>query len=72
MSLSYGDQVLWSVNVIIRNFDAKTYPCHNELGTLFLGSIPIIHEWAKDLNNKHRDLKVKILYLALKTKLEYL
>ena len=42
----------------------------NRLDTLLLGSIPIVHERLEDSNNKDRDLKAKIYYLALKTILE--
>ena len=37
----------------------------------FLYSIPIFHERSKDANNKNKDLKAKIYYMALKTMLYY-
>ena len=46
--------------------------CWNQqhLDTLLLGSIPIIHEQAKDSNNKNKDLKARIYYLDLKIMLK--
>ena len=70
MSLSHGDQILWPVYVTIGNLDAKTCRSQNRPATLLLGSIPNVHERAKDSNNKDRDLKAKIYHLALKTMLE--
>lgn len=35
-------------------------------GILFSGFISIIHKWSKDTNNKNKDLKAKIYYMALK------
>ena len=37
---------------------------------MFLGSIPIVHERSEDANNKNKDLKAKIYYMALKTILQ--
>ena len=70
MSLSYGDQIFWSVYVTIDNLDAKIWRSQNRPGTLFLGFIPLVHE-RLDLNNKNKDLKAKIYHLILKTMLEY-
>ncbi len=69
MSLSHGDQILWPVYITIGNLDAKTRRSQKRPGTLLLGSIPIIHEWSKDANNKDKDLKAKIYHMALKTML---
>lgn len=38
---------------------------------IFLGSILIVHELLEDKNNKNKDLKVKIYYIALKTMLQH-
>ena len=70
MNLSHGDWVLWPVYVTIGNLDVKTRQSQNHLKTLLLGSIPIVHEQAEDLNNNDRDLKAKIYHLALRTMLE--
>lgn len=72
MSLSYKDQVLWTVYVIIGNLDAKTCQSQNRPGTLLLGSILIVYERAENLNNKNRDLKAKTYHLASKTMLEHI
>ena len=37
---------------------------------MLLGSIPIVYERSDDSNDKNRDLKAKIYYLALKTMLK--
>ena len=37
---------------------------------LLLGSIPIVHERLENANNKNKDLKVKMYYMALKTMLQ--
>ena len=37
---------------------------------LLLGSIPIVHEWLENANNKNKDLKAKIYQMALKTMLQ--
>ncbi len=70
ISLSHGDQTLWPVYITIRNLDAKTRRSQNQPGTLLLGSIPIIHEQFEDVNNKDKDLKAKIDYMALRTMLQ--
>ena len=67
MSLSHWDQTLWPVYIIIKILDAKTWQSRKQLGTLLLGSIPIIHKQSEDANNKDKDLKAKIYYIALKT-----
>ncbi len=70
MSLSYGDQTLWPVYITIGNLDAKTRQSQKRPGKLLLDSIPIVHEWSEDSNNKNKDLKAKIYYMALKTMLQ--
>ena len=70
MSLSYRDQIFWPVYVTICNLDAKTYQNQNRPSTLLLGFIAIVNEQSENLNNKNRDLKAKIYYLALKNMLE--
>ena len=70
MSLSHGDQTLWPVYITIGNLDAKTRRSQKRLGTLLLGSIPIIHERSEDANNKDKNLKAKIYHMALKTMLQ--
>lgn len=70
MSLSHRDQIVWPVYITIRNLDAKRQASQKRPGTLLLGSIPIIHEWLEDVNNKDKDLKAKIYYMALKTMLQ--
>lgn len=72
LSLSHEDQVFWPVYVIIDNLDIKIYPSQNWPRILLLGSILIVHEWAKNLNNKNRNLKIKIYHIAIKTMLEYI
>ena len=67
MSLSYGDQILWPLHVTIGNLDVKMYQSQNRPGIVLLSFIPIVHKRSKDTNNKDRDLKAKIYYLALKT-----
>ena len=67
MSFSHEDQTLWPVYIIIGNLDAKTQQSQKRQRILFLGFIPIIHERSKNANNKDKNLKVKIYYLALKT-----
>ena len=71
MSLCHGDQTLWPVYITIENLDAKTRRSQKRPGTLLLGSIPNIHERSEDANNKDKDLKAKIYYMALKTMLQY-
>ena len=70
MSLSHGDQTLWPVYITISNLDLKTRQSQTHLGTLLLGSIPIVHECSEDGNNKDQDLKAKIYHLALTTMLQ--
>ena len=70
MSLNHGDQTLWPVYITIENLDAKTRQSQKRLGTLLLGSIPIIHKRLEDANNKDKDLKAKIYHMALKTMLQ--
>ncbi len=70
MSFSHGDQILWPVYITIGNLDAKIWRSQKRSGTLFLGSIPIIHKRFKDANNKDKDLKAKIYHMALKTMLQ--
>ena len=69
MSLSHKDQTLWLVYIIICNLDAKTRRSQKRPRTLLLGSIFIFHKRSKNVNNKDKDLKVKIYHIALKTKL---
>ena len=61
---------IWPVYITIGNLDAKTHWSQNQLGTLLLASIPIVHEQSEDSNNKDKDLKAKIYYQALKTMLK--
>ena len=70
ISLSHGDQILWAVFITIENLDAKTWHTQKWPGTLLLGFIPIIHERLENANNKDKDLKAKIYYMALKTMLQ--
>lgn len=72
MSLSHKDQIFWPVYVIIDNLDAKTHWSQNRPGTLLLGFIMIVHQRVENSNNKTRDLKAKIYYIALKTIIEYI
>lgn len=67
MSLNHEDQVLWPVYYIICNLDAKTHQSQQHSGTLLLGSILIVHERVGNSNNKYKDLKLKVYYLAMKT-----
>ncbi len=70
MNLSHEDQTLWPVYITIGNLDAKTRQFQKWPGTLLLGTIPIIHKWSKDANNKDKDLKAKIYHIILKTTLQ--
>ena len=70
MSLSHGDQILWPVYITMSNLDSKTRRSQTRLGTLLLGSIPIVYERLEDGNNKDQDLKAKINHLALTTMLQ--
>lgn len=72
INLSHGDQVFRLVYIIIGNLYVKTCRSQNRPGTLLLDSTPIVYEQVEDSNNKNRDLKAKIYYLALKTMLKYL
>ena len=67
ISLSYGDQTLWPVYIIIGIFDSKTWRSPTRLDTLFLDFISIVYKCLKDENNKNQYLKVKIYYLVLTT-----
>ena len=69
MSRNHGNQILWPVYITIGNLDSNTWQSQTHLGTLFLGSIFIVHERSEDKNNKDQDLKAKIYYLALTTML---
>ncbi len=71
MSLSHGDQTLWPVYIRIGNLDAKIRRSQKRSGTLLLDSIPIVHELSEDANNKDKNLKAKIYYMALKTMLQH-
>ena len=71
MSLSYGDQILWPVYITIGNLDTKTRQSQKRLRILLLDSILIIYKQSKDANNKNKDLKAKIYYIALKTILQH-
>ena len=71
MSFSHRDQTLWPVYITIKNLDTKIWQSQKRPRMLFLGSIFIIYEWSKDVNNKDNDLKAKIYYMALKTILQY-
>ena len=70
INLSHGDQTLWPVYITIGNLDSKTRRSQIRLGTLLLGSIPIVYERSEDGNNKDQDLKAKIYHLALTTMLQ--
>ena len=43
---------------------------YNGQESFLLSSIPIVYERSKDANNKDKDLKAKIYYMALKTILQ--
>ena len=70
MSLSHRNQKLWLVYITICNLDLKTRRSQTHLGTLLLGSIPIIHRRLKNGNNRNQYLKAKIYYLALTTMIQ--
>lgn len=72
MSLSYRNQVFWPVYIIRANLDVKTRCSQYWPTILFLGFIPIVYKQAKDLNNKNKDLKTKIYFLALIMILEHI
>ena len=69
MNLSYGDQTLWPIYIIMGNLDSKIRQSRTRPDILLLGSIPIVHEHSEDGNNKDQDLKAKIYHLALTTML---
>lgn len=56
---------------MISNWDSKMQQSQIHLEILLLESISIIHQSLKDKNNKDKDLKAKIYYLALTTIFEY-
>ena len=70
MSLSHRDQTLWPVYITIGNSDSKTRRSQTRPGTLLLSSIPIVHEYLEDGNNKDQDSKTMIYPLALTTMLQ--
>ena len=70
MSFSHGYQTLWPVYITIGNLDVKIRQSQKWLETLLLGFIPIIHKRSKDANNKDKDLKTRVYYIALKTMLK--
>ena len=70
MNLSHGDQILWLVYITIKNLDTKIRRSQKRLRMLLLGSIPIIHKWAENANNKNKDLKAKIYHIALRIMLQ--
>ena len=70
ISLSHGDQTLWPVYITIGNLDSKTWRSQTRLGTLLLGSIPIVPKRLEDENNKDQDLKANIYHLVLTTMLQ--
>ena len=61
----------WPVYITIGNLDSKTWRSQNWSGTLLLGFISIVCEQLEDGDNKDKDLKAKIYYLALQTMLQY-
>ena len=65
MSFSHRNQTLWPVYITIKNLDRKTRQSQKRPEILLLGSILIIYEWSKDANNKNKNLKAKIYYMAL-------
>lgn len=67
MSLSHRNQVPWLVYIKLGNLDAKMRWSQHYLGTLLLGSIPIVYERAEDSNNKDKDLRARFYHFALKT-----
>lgn len=67
LSLSHGNHTQWPVSIIIENLDTKIWESQKRPRTIFLGSIPIIHKGSENKNNKDRNLKAKIYYIALKT-----
>ena len=71
MSFSYRNLTLWPVYITIENLNAEIWQSQKRLEMLFLGSILIVYERLEDANNKDKDLKAKIYYMALKTILQY-
>ena len=69
MNFNHGDQIMWPVYITIKNLDTKTWQSQKWLRTLLLNFLPIIYKRSKDVNNKNKDLKAKIYYMALKTML---
>lgn len=67
MRFSYKNQTLWSIYITIENLDVKTWQCQKWLKSLLFGSIFIFYKQWKNENNKNKDLKTKIYYIALKT-----
>lgn len=63
---------MWSIYIIINNLYIITQQSQEWRGTLLLGSITIIYERSEDANNKDKDLKDKIYYIALKTISQYM
>lgn len=57
MSLSYKDEILWLVYIIIYNLDSKIWWSQIHLVTLLLGSISIIYKCLEDKNYKDQYLK---------------
>ena len=69
MSFSYRDQTLWPIYITIENLDVKTRLSQKQPEILLSGSILIIYKQYKDANNKDKDLKAQIYYMALKAML---
>lgn len=69
MSFYHREQIIWLVYITIRNLDTKTQQSKKWPKTLLLSRIPIIHERLEDINNKDKNLKVKIYHITLKTML---
>lgn len=64
MSFSYKNHKLQLVYITIENLDAKIWKSLKQSRILFLNSIFIIYKRSKDANNKNKDLKIKIHYIA--------
>ena len=71
MSFSHRDQILWPVYITMGDSDTITWQSQKWLGTLLWGSISIIYELSKDINNKNKNLKTKIYLMILKIMLQY-
>lgn len=67
MSLSYRDQTLWPIYITIKNLDTKIQQSQKRPKILLLSTIFIIYKQLKDVNNKDKDLKLKIYHTTLKT-----